>query len=132
MPKKSPNNPNIPKLSKINPINAYFNNINSIPRIKQIVPLNFVGRLKNAIVRCGPIINVIPIINNTLPSANNAESKNVIIPNTKKKIPPAVKLTPNSNIKKEKERIIVSKANFSKKQIQLFWQTNLKHTLSFR
>ena len=75
MPKKSPNNPNIPKLSKINPINAYFNNINSIPRIKQIVPLNFVGRLKNAIVRCGPIINVIPIINNTLPSANNAESK---------------------------------------------------------
>lgn len=96
VPKKSPNNPKIPKLSNINPINDRFIKINNIPIIKHKLPLNLVGRLKNEIVLCGPIINVIPIINNILPRARNPESKNVKIPKIKKKIPPAVNPTPNS------------------------------------
>ena len=37
-----------------------------------------------------------PIIKSKFPNARNPESKKVNIPNMKKKIPPAVKPTPNS------------------------------------
>lgn len=80
----------------INPINDLFAKIRSIPVQKHNVPLIFVGLVKNVMVRCGPIIKINPITNNMLPKAKNAESKNAIIPNRKKKIPPAVKPTPNS------------------------------------
>lgn len=96
VPKKSPKRPSIPKLSMINPKNDLFIKIKSIPMQKHMVPLIFVGLLKNVIVRCGPIINIKPITNKIFPNAKNAESKNAIIPKMKKKKPPAVNPTPNS------------------------------------
>lgn len=120
VPKKSPKSPNIPKHSTTNPMNDHFIKINNIPVQKHIVPLNLVGLVKNVTVRWGPIIKINPITNNMFPNAKNAESKNVIIPNKKKKNPPAVNPTPNS--------VVVSKshansANSYKKS---------PHTLSFR
>lgn len=96
VPKKSPKRPNIPKHSIINPINDLFAKINSIPVQKHKVPLILVGLVKNVTVRCGPMIKINPITNNMFPNAKNAESKNAIIPNKKKNIPPAVNPTPNS------------------------------------
>lgn len=96
VPKKSPKRPNIPKHSIINPMNDLFAKINSIPVQKHKVPLILVGLVKNVTVRCGPMIKINPITNNMFPNAKNAESKNAIIPNKKKNIPPAVNPTPNS------------------------------------
>ncbi|EMG47931.1 hypothetical protein G210_1594 [Candida maltosa Xu316] len=96
VPKKSPNNPKIPKLSNMNPMNDLFKKINNIPSRKHTSPSILLGRSKNRTVRCGPMINVIPMMNNILPKAKNPESKNVMIPKMKKKIPPAVNPTPNS------------------------------------
>lgn len=96
VPKKSPNKPKIPKLSKMKPMKDRLLKINKIPKRKHIVPLIFCGRVKKVMVLCGPIINTNPIINKMLPIAKRAESKKVMIPKRKKKIPPAVKPTPNS------------------------------------
>lgn len=100
VPKKSPNNPNIPKLSNMNPTKDHLIKISIIPNAKQTVPLILVGRVKKETVRCGPIIRMRPIIKSKLPKARSPESKNVNIPNMKKKIPPAVKPTPNFRKKK--------------------------------
>lgn len=80
----------------MNPTNDHFIKINIIPNAKHTVPLIFVGRVKNEMVRCGPIMRMRPIMKSKFPKARNPESKNVNIPNMKKKIPPAVKPTPNS------------------------------------
>lgn len=82
----------------MNPINDLFIKIKMIPTANATVPLIFVGLVKKATVLCGPIIRISPIINKRLPNAKNPESKNVIIPKKKKKIPPAVNPTPNSSL----------------------------------
>lgn len=96
VPKKSPNNPRIPKLSMMNPMKLLFIKINKIPNPKNTVPLILVGLVKKVIVLWGPIIKIIPITNNMLPSAKNPESKNVIIPKIKNRTPKLVNPTPNS------------------------------------
>lgn len=71
--------------------------IKNIPAQKHNVPLILVGLVKKVIVLCGPKINTRPMMKSMLLNANKAESKNVIIPKMKKKIPPAVNPTPNSS-----------------------------------
>lgn len=80
-------------------MNERFIKINKIPIKKHNEPRILLGLVKNVMVLCGPIINTNPIINNTFPKAKNPLSKNVIIPNKKKKNPPAVNPTPNSKRK---------------------------------
>lgn len=73
-----------------------FIKINKIPTTKQSVPLNLVGLVKNVTVLWGPIIKINPITKRMLPRAKKPESKKVTTPKKKKKIPAAVKPTPNS------------------------------------
>lgn len=80
-------------------MNDLFIKINKMPNPKHKVPLILVGLVKNVIVLCGPMININPIINNIFPKAKKPESKKVIIPNKKKKNPPAVNPTPNSEFR---------------------------------
>lgn len=96
VPKKSPKSPNIPTDSTINPINDHFIKINNMPTQKHTVPLILVGREKNAMVRCGPIIKMSPITKRIFPIAKSAASKNAIMPTKKSPRPPAVNPTPNS------------------------------------
>ena len=104
VPKKSPNNPKMPASSNINPINACFIRIKAIPAKKHIVPRILLGRLKNESVRSGPMIRMMPIKKRMLPRARSPRSKRVIIPRKKKKMPPAVNPTPNSNVSHFKEK----------------------------
>lgn len=70
--------------------------INRIPMPKHIVPLIFVGLVKNVTVLCGPIIRMIPITKRIFPRAKKPESKNVMIPRKKNNTPNVVNPTPNS------------------------------------
>lgn len=96
VPKKSPKSPNIPTDSTMNPINDHFIRINKMPAQKHTVPLILVGREKNAMVRCGPIIKMSPITKRIFPIAKSAASKNANMPTKKSPRPPAVNPTPNS------------------------------------
>jgi len=98
-PKKSPNRPTIPSDSIINPRNVHLIRIRNIPNRKKIDPRLLFGLVKNTTVFWEPIINMTPIKNKRLPRASKARSKNVIIPNMKKRNPPNVNATPNSSSK---------------------------------
>lgn len=98
VPKKSPNKPKIPRLSIRKPIKDFFNNMSIIPTQKQSEPRILVGLVKNVVVLWGPIIKINPITNKIFPRANRPESNSVSMPNRKKKSPPAVKPTPNSEL----------------------------------
>ena len=98
VPKKSPNKPKIPMLSIIKPMKDFFINMNIMPTQKQIEPRILVGLVKNVVVLWGPIMKINPITNKIFPKAKKPESNSVSTPNRKKKSPPAVKPTPNSEI----------------------------------
>ena len=91
------------------PEKVHFNNIKKAPTRKNREPRLLFGLVKKIYVFCEPIIKITPIKNKTLPKANNARSKKVNIPNKKKRKPPKVKATPNSN---ETQKLVIKKSRF--------------------